>query len=660
MGTQLRLLIVEDSEDDMLLLLDLLRQHDYNVIYQRVETAKDMIVALDDSQSWDIIICDYVIPGFGAPKALPLLKEKGLDIPFIVMSGSIDEVSAVTVLKAGAHDFVLKDRMARLIPAIEREIREANARRKQRQTEIALRRSEARFRVLTMATSQAIWITNKEGKVDSDLPSWRALTGQSVSDIQGWGWLNAVHLDDHDRVLESWLDAVAAKKLYEVEMRVLTAKGDYEYFLARGVPVLDDNGEIMEWVGTHTDISHRHRMEEERKRNEEERDKLLLREQAARREAEISNRIKDDFFAVLSHELRTPLNPILGWARLLRCKKFDPEETDYALETIERNTNLLTQLINDLLDISRVIRGQMSLNVTKFSLQPLIFSVLETVRLAAEAKSLQMQIAIASTEGIVNGDEVRLQQVVWNLLSNAVKFTSQGGTIEVSLTEVGTYAQFQVKDSGIGIKNEFLPYVFDYFRQEYSGTTRQFGGLGLGLAIVRQIVELHGGTVKVESPGSGMGATFTVQIPLLQTSDPMTSNKTSLESKVDLSGIKVLVVDDNPDTRNFIVFALEQENAVVSTAESGFDAVKAFERSIPDILVSDIGMPDMDGYMLIRQLRQLPAEQGGQVKAIALTAYAAESDRQEAVSAGFQKHIPKPVDLDALVNAIATLVNEKS
>ncbi len=657
MGKQLQVLIVEDSEDDMLLLLHLLRQHDYYVIYQRVETARDMMAALD-RQAWDIIICDYVIPGFGAPKALPLVKEKGLDIPFIVVSGSIDEVTAVTVLKAGAHDFVLKDRMARLIPAIEREIREAGVREKQRQTEIALRQSEARFRVLTTATSQAIWITNKQGEVCSENPSWQALTGQSASEIQGLGWLNAVHSDDRDHVVKVWSDAVANKKLYEVEMRLMTAKGEYGYFYARGVPVLDENGEVLEWVGTHTDITHHHHMEEQRKINEEKLDRLLLREQAARREAEISNRIKDDFLAVLSHELRTPLNPILGWARLLRSKNFGPEETDYALETIERNAKLQTQLINDLLDISRVIRGQMSLNITKVSLQTVISSVLETVRLAAEAKSLQMQIQIAPSIGMVNGDEARLQQVVWNLLSNAVKFTSQGGTIEVSLVEVDKYAQFQVKDTGIGIDTDFLPHVFEYFRQEHTGTTRKFGGLGLGLAIVRQIVELHGGTVKVQSPGIGLGATFTVKIPLFQGNVEIPSNETSSELKVDLSGIKILVVDDNPDTRDFIVFALEGENAVVTTAESGIDALKVFERSIPDILVSDIGMPGMDGYMLMRHIRQLSAQKGGNVKAIALTAYAGESDKQDALSAGFQKHIPKPVDLDDLVSVIATLVNE--
>ncbi|MBW4625577.1 MAG: PAS domain-containing protein [Brasilonema octagenarum HA4186-MV1] len=421
-----------------------------------------------------------------------------------------------------------------------------------------------------------------------------------------------------------------------------TADGIPKWWEVMISPILDSTGEAERLLSISRDITDRIQFDIER-------DRILAQEQQARAEAERANRIKDEFLAVLSHELRTPLNPILGWSKLLQQGKLDAAKTANALATINRNAKLQVQLIDDLLDISRILRGKLSLTVTPVDLSTVICAALETVRLAAEAKSLQIQTTIPEAVGTVNGDAGRLQQVVWNLLTNAVKFTPAGGQIAVELTQVGSNAQIQVKDTGKGIGSDFLPYVFEHFRQEDGATTRKFGGLGLGLAIVRQIVEMHGGTVTVDSPGEGQGATFTVQIPLACQSNELPTPQQSSSHTGDLSGIRILVVDDEADSRQFVAFILEQANAIVTSVGSGIDALQAFSQSIPDIIVSDIGMPEMDGYMMMRQIRALPVEQGGQVPAIALTAYAAEVDQERAIAAGFLHHIAKPIDPDAVL-----------
>ena len=393
-----------------------------------------------------------------------------------------------------------------------------------------------------------------------------------------------------------------------------------------------------------------------RKRAEAEREQLLQQEQSAREAAESANRIKDEFLAVLSHELRSPLNPILGWAKLLQQGKLDAATTTTALTTIERNAQLQVQLIDDLLDIARILQGKLSLNVLPVDLSTVIAAALETVRLAAEAKTIQIDTTTAPGVGMVMGDAGRLQQVVWNLLSNAVKFTPQGGHVTVALAANEHHVQIQVSDTGKGIKPAFLPYVFEHFRQEDGATTRKFGGLGLGLAIVRQIVALHGGTVAVASLGEGAGATFTVQIPLAARFAVLPASEPLPSATADLSSLHILVVDDEADSREFVAFVLEQAGASVTTAASGMEALQACSQTVPDIIVSDIGMPEMDGYMLLRQIRSLPLEQGGQRPAIALTAYAGALDQQQALAAGFQRHIAKPIDPEMVIAIITALV----
>ncbi|MEH2413704.1 AAA family ATPase [Nostoc sp.] len=387
---------------------------------------------------------------------------------------------------------------------------------------------------------------------------------------------------------------------------------------------------------------------------------LYEAERTARSAAESANRIKDEFLAVLSHELRTPLNPILGWAKLMRTRKLDQATSDRAIETIERNAKLQTQLIEDLLDVSRILQGKLNLNFDQINLVSVIEAGIETVRLSAEAKSIQIQTIFESGVGEVLGDANRLQQVIWNILSNAIKFTPTGGEVKIKLEQVCSQVQICVTDTGKGIAPEFLPYVFDYFRQADGATTRNFGGLGLGLAIVRHLVELHGGTVQAESVGEGKGATFTVRLPCLENEskgikDAKDNSSLMADQSLPLSGLEILVVDDDADMREFLPFMLEQYGATVIFAASAIEALTALSQSQPNLIISDIGMPEMDGYMLMRQVRSLEPEQGGTIPAIALTAYAGEIDHQQAIAAGFQLHISKPVDPEELVKAIGLL-----
>ncbi|MBD2210119.1 response regulator [Nostoc linckia FACHB-104] len=397
------------------------------------------------------------------------------------------------------------------------------------------------------------------------------------------------------------------------------------------------------------------------------RDKALAEAEARQRSqeaAEAANRIKDEFLAIVSHELRSPLNPILGWAKLLKKRNLNEITTLRAVETIERNAELQAQLIDDLLDISRILRGKLGLNLETVNLATTIEAALETVRLAAEAKSMQIHLNLDYKVAQVKGDSSRLQQVVWNLLSNAIKFTPSGGEIEVKLQQIDSQVEIQVSDTGKGISPDFLPHVFEYFRQADSTITRRSGGLGLGLAIVRQLVELHGGRVWAESLGEDKGATFTVSLPALQKTLRLSARDSDLSQDsyslsvpyAPLEGIRVLVVDDDVDTREFLAFLLEQHGAIVTSAASANEALIAIAQSKPDLLLSDLGMPEVDGYALIRKIRSMSAQQGKEIPAIALTAYAAETTQQQVFAAGFQLHIAKPADPSKLIAAIAALV----
>ena len=397
----------------------------------------------------------------------------------------------------------------------------------------------------------------------------------------------------------------------------------------------------------------------------EERERLLMLERSARAEAEAASRLKDEFLATVSHELRTPLTAVLGWVHILRGGQLDEQAALHALEIVERNARSQNQLIEDLLDVSRIITGKLRLDVRPVNPAAFIESAIEAVLPAAEAKGIQVKKSLDNRVSSISGDPARLQQVVWNLLSNAIKFTPRGGHVEVSLERVNSHIEISVADSGDGIKKEFLPFVFDRFRQADGTTSRQYGGLGLGLAIVRHLVELHGGTVKADSSGEGAGSVFTVKIPLLpvyqreaggeQAEGLGTHTHPQVEYPDNLAGMEVLVVDDEPDTLELIKVLLGQCGAAVTTARSAAEALRLLERIKPDVIISDIGMPSEDGFEFIRKVRLLPPEKGGKIPAVALTAYARAEDRLRVLRSGYQMHISKPVELAELVAVVANV-----
>ena len=386
--------------------------------------------------------------------------------------------------------------------------------------------------------------------------------------------------------------------------------------------------------------------------------RLYKASQEARQAAEAANRAKDEFLATLSHELRTPLSPILGWVRLLRSGDLDETATARGLEVIERNVRAQTQLIEDLLDVSRIITGKLRIEVRPMDLVAVVEAGIEAVRPAADAKGIRIESRLDPVASAMVGDPDRLQQVVWNLVSNAVKFTPKDGRVEVELTRVDSHARLRVKDTGKGIRATFLPHVFDRLRQADSTSTRAHGGLGIGLAIVRHLVELHGGTVGAESAGEGKGATLTVELPI----SPATGTQRTApdaaaeqEGAVRLDGVRVMVVDDEADTRDLLSFSLRNYGAEVTALGSASEALAAIQQDKPDVLVSDIGLPGDDGYALIRKVRALDEDRGGRVPAAALTAYAKDEDRRRAIAAGFQAHVTKPVELAELASVVASL-----
>jgi CheY-like chemotaxis protein/nitrogen-specific signal transduction histidine kinase len=398
----------------------------------------------------------------------------------------------------------------------------------------------------------------------------------------------------------------------------------------------------------------------ERTRAEEDRADLLERERAARADAERANRLKDEFLATLSHELRTPLNAVIGWTRMLSSGRLDRENSKHALEVIERNAWAQKQIIEDILDVSRVITGKLRLNLGSVDLVAVVDAALDAVRPAMEAKDIRIETIIDASLRMISGDADRLQQAVWNVLSNAAKFTPTGGNIEISVNQTATHVLIQVKDSGPGIDPLFLPHVFERFRQADGSTTRTHGGLGLGLAIVRHLVELHGGTIGVENREDGEGAIFTLRLPLPSgelRSEMLSANvlqSRDIPERANLEGIKVLIVDDETDALDLITVELAQYGAQVTAVTNAEDALTALERDHYEVLISDIGMPRTDGYELIRKIR-LQQGPNKRIPAVALTAYARVQDRMQAILAGFSTHIAKPVEANELVTVVASL-----
>lgn len=410
---------------------------------------------------------------------------------------------------------------------------------------------------------------------------------------------------------------------------------------------------------------------EARKRAERERQELLEREQEARRKAEEASRLKDEFLATVSHELRTPLNAILGWATMLRSGQLNEENTVQAVEIIERNARAQVQLVEDLLDVSRIISGKLRLETDFIDFKQIVENAIEAVQPAAEAKLIKIESDFQSINNKIFGDANRLQQVIWNLLTNAVKFTPSGGNIKIALSNENECLEFKVTDTGEGISPEFLPFVFDRFRQADGATTRIHSGLGLGLSIVKHLIEMHGGEVSAKSEGVGRGSTFSFCLPQQRvafneraggengkTKLPLQNDHHSEQIENPLAGLSVLAVDDDEDSREMLQLILEQNGASVVTAGSAAEALEKLTQTKTDVLVSDIGMPLEDGYSLVERLRKLPAERGGEIPAVALTGFAREEDNRRALVAGFNKHVAKPIDPENLVREIADLMKQ--
>ncbi|HZO22475.1 MAG TPA: PAS domain S-box protein [Steroidobacteraceae bacterium] len=575
----------------------------------------------------------------------------------------IDHYETVRVRKDGGRLYVsltvspVRDGSGRIVGAskIARDITH------QKSAESQVRASEQRFRLMADSAPVLIWMSDASRARTWCNKAWLDFTGGTLEHELGFGWSEHVHPDDLAGYLRTYVESFDVCKPFRTEFRLRRHDGETRWMIDTAVPLREGPvGTFSGYIGSCIDIT-------EYRQSQLDREDLLRAERAARTEAERLSRVKDEFLATLSHELRTPLNAILGWSTLLR--RVGRESPDFArgLETIERNARAQSQIIGDLLDMSRIISGKVQLDIQTVDPHEVIEAALESVRPSAEAKGLRVRMRVQGRVELIRADPSRLQQVLWNLLTNAVKFTPPRGLIDVTVKRVNGHVEIVVEDTGIGVKPEFLDLIFDRFRQADASTTRRHGGLGLGLSIVKQLVELHGGSVSVKSPGLDQGTTFTVMLPMSATraDDDTVRQPRPTFADVDfaavdlpsLSGVKVLVVDDEPDSRVLVSRLVEDRGALAIPAASAEEALHRIVKEPVDIVVSDIGMPEVDGYQLMRQIRGLERETLRGVMAIALTAYARPADRQRALLAGYQMHLCKPVDPRELVVGIASLLN---
>lgn len=713
---KVNILLVDDHPENLLALEAILNSLGQNLV--RATSGAQALRCLL-SQDFAVILLDVQMPDMDGFETATLIRqrERSHYTPIIFLTAfSTSESMVFKGYSLGAVDYlfkpieseILRSKVAAFVELSQKTAEVERQAAELTQLNSQLKKSEEQFRSLSACSPVGIFLTDLVGRCTYTNPRYQTILGLTPAESLAADWWQSLYPEDQEQVVADWFTCINEGREFSRDFRILTPAGVLRWVNFRSSPMFSGQGEVISYVGTVEDISDRQQAEEERTK--------LIREQAALKEAKAANRMKDEFLATLSHELRTPLNSILGWSKLLRNRKLDAKATARALETIERNALLQEQLIEDILDVSRIIRGKLFLNLCPINLVSVIEAAVDTVRLQAEAKNIHFNFLIVSPDTgrketrkpgdkeftpswshpsfssvpislappalpfMVSGDPDRLQQVVWNLLTNAIKFTSPGGQVEITLSVVTSpeqqqIAQIQVSDTGIGIKPDFLNYVFDRFRQADGSTTRTQAGLGLGLAIARHLVELHGGTIHADSPGEGLGATFTVKLPLLEPKDalPVAASDVTIETEEilepnstmllypsPLENLQVLVVDDDTDTRHFLTVVLQESGASVTAVSSVNEALTEIRQYLPDILISDIGMPKEDGYTLIRKLRLLEAEQGGQIPAIALTAYAREEDSIEARTAGFNMYASKPVEITTLINMVAKLAGRNS
>jgi PAS domain S-box-containing protein len=541
----------------------------------------------------------------------------------------------------------------------ERKMAEESLRQSRERLQMAMDAAMIYSWEMNLSTHEIKWSDNIEHAIGFPLPTDFEMT---VNDL--------VHADDREEIARKIQDAIEKRENYESEFRLVNpVTGEIVWVRGQGV-LIDDITDDRQprFVGITQNIT-------ERKQAEQEREELLRREQIARRQAEEASRLKDEFLATVSHEIRTPLNAILGWSQMLKSNKIHPDDMTAAIETIYRNAKSQAQLIEDILDVSRIITGKIRLEPRPISLAPLIQTAVESLRPAIEAKNISLQMRLDFEPRMVNADPNRFQQVVWNLVSNAIKFTPEKGNVSIELESSDTRTKIIVSDTGKGIDAEFLPFVFERFRQADGSSTRKHGGLGLGLAIVRHIVELHGGSVEVASEGEDKGTTFTVFLPLIESpakdsrkSDGENlaaphSNFKDAETSVynsKIKGLRIVLIDDETDTLELLSVILAQSGALVKTETTAAGGLETVKQWLPDVIISDIAMPEEDGYSFIKKLRELPEEEGGSIPAIALTAYVGIKEQTQILSSGFQMYVPKPIEPSELVGTLANFVKNVS
>jgi PAS domain S-box-containing protein len=667
-GLRARILMVDDHQPNLLALEAILSPLGEELV--SVTSGEDALRQLLEGE-FALILMDVQMPGMDGIETAAVIKqrERNRSTPIIFLTAIAKDPSFIFKgYSQGAVDYLLKPfdpeilrtkvsvfvdlwRRGELIK------RQAAMLRAQELRELE-RRTEVRFRGLTDSMPQCVWATRRDGEIHYCNRVWREYAGADA----GLSFFGNVPPDELEGIQTAWKAAISGGRGLEREQRLRRYDGELRWHLFRVVPERDEYGAIVGWIATATDIDHQ-------KRVEEAHGALLLREQEARGQLEEANRSKDEFLATVSHELRTPLNAILGWTRMLRTGALHGEEkSQRALETIERNARAQTQLVEDILDVSRIIAGKLRVQVRHIDVRGVILAAMDAVRPAADAKQLELALDVRDEAGDFQGDPDRLQQVVWNLLSNAIKFTPHKGRVVVELRRSNGHVEIAVSDTGIGIARDFLPHVFDRFRQADSSSTRMQGGLGLGLAIVRHLVEVHGGTVAAESEGEGKGARFTVRLPV-RPAEPQPKETAALNANggahpeppppiaaAALAGMRVLVVDDDADARELVRVMLVNYGAEVILATSADEAVELISRHLPDVLVSDIGLPTENGYALLQRVRGLP--QTARLPALALTAYASSADVRRALEAGFQRHVSKPVEPGELARVVASLVAE--
>jgi PAS domain S-box-containing protein len=526
--------------------------------------------------------------------------------------------------------------------------------------------AEQRLRLAQEVAGIGTFEWNVRTGINTWSPELETLYGLPEGSFAGTfeAWAKTLHPDDLALAVRKVEESLATGSL-AAEFRIVRPDGTVRWMEARGQVFRDAAGQPERMIGVNLDVT-------ERKALQVEREALLEAEQAARTRAEVESRLKDEFLATLSHELRTPLSAILGWAQLLsRGSLRDEAKRQQGVTAIERNARTQARLIEDLLDMSRIVSGKVHLMVQQAPLAELVNTALATVQPSAEARGVRLEKRLDPRVGAVAGDPDRLQQVIWNLLSNAVKFTPRGGKVEVVLERMSSLVELRVTDTGEGIDPAFLPHVFDRFRQADGTTTRKHGGLGLGLSIVRHLVELHGGSVRAESAGRGRGATFIVSLPVglplgevpeptrvrAPRSDALGGAPAAALGASPLEGVRILLVDDDGDGRELARRVLEERGAIVCEAESSEKALELLPSFHPNVLVSDIGMPGGDGYSLIRRVRALAKADGGNVPALALTAFARPEDRKRALATGFHQHLTKPMNPEELVSSVAALAS---